>query len=207
MGGQIVAIHYQFATGLARIGIIGPLGAILAQAVEVRARTRQNEGCFAACGITNHADFLRVDIRRKHWVLQGFTDCLGDLHRPPVQIAQRAQTAVVQVVVARVQNGDYHKAFAHHGGDQIVQRQRCAGIAMGQHQQRETANGKVDVFTGFDLKPFEPAGVRDGRGRVKGKGVHGLLIDRVGEREAMIAHTPVHPGGRHSLGLHRKNAE
>ena len=72
-----------------------------------------------------------------------------------------------------------------------MQRQRCAYVAVGQHQHGEAANGDLGVFSGCDvIRPQLRAVVIVGRG-IERDGIHRLLIQRVEKGHAVQPHTPM----------------
>ena len=83
-----------------------------------------------------------------------------------------------------------------------MQRQGRAGIAMGQHQQRVTADGD---FCTLGRRHFitayfgQPLGLT---GRVKGDGPHGLIVQRIEKTQTVKTHAPLQSG----LGLHHHGA-
>ncbi|MNN33158.1 hypothetical protein D3C81_1469010 [compost metagenome] len=120
--------------GLAGVGVVRALQAVLAQAVQVRARTGKDQRGFATSRITDHAHLAFVQIRPDQCIIADGGDCGADLQRPTIQVAQGAQTTVVAGVVPRVHYRHHHEASPRQRGCQVVQRQWAAGIAVGQDQ-------------------------------------------------------------------------
>ena len=105
-------------------------------------------------------------------------------------------------IVTGMQHRHDNKAFARQRGDQVVQRQWRADIAMGQHQQRVMADGDLGIFAGIDVVDANAAVHFVISRRVKSDGVHRLAVHRVQKAEAMKAHAPLVEW----LGVHQHRA-
>ncbi|MNR48801.1 hypothetical protein D3C85_1680870 [compost metagenome] len=85
----------------------------------------------------------------------------------------------------------HDEPLARQRGGEIVQGQRGSGVAMGQHQHRETTDGDAGIFAGFDGIALEYAGVFLVAGRIEGDGTHRLQVQRIEEAHLMEADAPV----------------
>ena len=83
-----------------------------------------------------------------------------------------------------------------------MQGQGRSGIAVGQHQHREAADGDLGIAGGADPVTLQLAGVLDTGGRVKSDGAHRLLVKGVEKVQLMKADAPMRVGS----GLHRNHA-
>ncbi|MNH23547.1 hypothetical protein D3C79_834490 [compost metagenome] len=109
---------------------------------------------------------------------------------------------MVAGVVAGVHHRHHDKALARQRRRQVVQGQRAAGIAVGQHQQRELAQRYRRLFTHVDRVAVYPAAAGIADGRVERQRLHGPGVDRVGQGHVVQAGNP----GR-SLGVGQQAAE
>ncbi len=81
-----------------------------------------------------------------------------------------------------------------------MQGQRRAGIAVGQHQHRETPDRHLGIFAGRHMVGAQRGSALGiGRG-IEGDGFHRLRIQRVEKTHAMKPHTPM--GVRCRRGVH-----
>ena len=81
-----------------------------------------------------------------------------------------------------------------------MQGQRRAGVAVGQHQHRKAADGNLGIFRGSDAIGAQRRAVLKPSGGIEGDGLHRLQIQRIQERHAMEAHTPMRV--RRRRGVH-----
>ena len=193
---QIVAVDDQFTLGVAGIMVIRAFLAVAAQTIQIRLRAGENQRGFATGRITNDPDLISIDERREHRVAEGRGDCFGNLDRPPIQIAQGAEAAVVFGVVAGMNHRDHHKALACQRGGEVMQRQRRSGVAVRQHQHRKTTDGHLGVSAGLDGVTLKQAAMFAVAGRIEGDGAHRLQIQRIEECHFVVTDTPdrVSPG-------------
>ena len=199
---QVIAVDDQFPPGVAGVTVIRTLLAVTAQAVQVRSRTGQNQCRLASGRVTDDAHLISIDERRQHAVAQGRSDGFGNLDRPPVQIAQGAETAVILGVVAGVNHRHHHKTLARQRGGEVMQGQRGSGVAVGQHQHGESADGDFRVFTRLDGVTLESAGMFLFARWVEGDGTHRLQVQRVEKLHLVVADAPVRMrrrGGVHCI--------
>ncbi len=80
-----------------------------------------------------------------------------------------------------------------------MQGQRRTGVAMGQHQHRETADSDLRIFRRLHMIATHPGGVLKVGGRIERDGFHRLQIQRVEKTHAVKAHTPMRVRRRGSV--------
>ena len=97
---------------------------------------------------------------------------------------------MVAGVVAGVHHRHHDKTLARQRRRQVVQGQRAAGIAVGQHQQWELAQCYRRLFTHVDRVAVYPAAAGLANGRVERQRLHGPGIDRVGQSHVVQADNP-----------------
>ncbi|MNE58082.1 hypothetical protein D3C80_1530940 [compost metagenome] len=188
--------------GLAGVGIAGALQAVLAQTVQVGLRPRHDQRRFAPRRITDHTDLAIVQVGPQQRIVTGRRDRGADLQRPAIQVAEGTQPAVIARVVTRVHDRHHHEPLARQSGGQVMQGQRAAGIAVGEHQQRELPQRYRGFFGDIDRVAVDTAAAGGANGRVKRQRLHGLVIDGVGQGHVVQAGDP-----RRGFGLGQQAAE